>query len=202
MLARLAPAALGVTAAVLLAGCGTGQVAQTANEESAVNGASATIGTIAIRDAQLAPAPQPQGYYTSGADAPLIMTIVNTGSASDKLLSVSSPDAAGASIVGDSELIAGTSVRSTEVPAGKTASPQATPSQSTPSQANPSSDARPTPSLPIGQIRITLTGLKVHQLRTGYEVPVVLTFAKAGKVTVPMPIAIAPIAGSSHGSGA
>lgn len=43
--------ALAVAAA--LAGCGTGQISQTADQASAVNGASATVGDLALRDVRI-----------------------------------------------------------------------------------------------------------------------------------------------------
>lgn len=38
---------------VALAGCGTGQISQTADQASAVNGASATVGDLALRDVRI-----------------------------------------------------------------------------------------------------------------------------------------------------
>lgn len=218
MLTRLVPAAIGA-ASILLAGCGAGQVSQTAEEVAAVNGANGNIGPIAIRDAELAPPPKPDNYYRRGSDAPLLLTIVNTGGNDDKLVSVSSPDAKGAKIVGDrtipsrGALRSGKAIDESGLPSSKRAtspapsgaaskpSPESNPvpAPSAPQTSavaprNPSSGAVPTSNaststMPTGQMQITLTGLQVRKLRTGVEVPVVFTFAKAGKVTVPTPIA-------------
>ena len=72
--------ALAVAAA--LAGCGTGQISQTADQASAVNGASATVGDLALRDVRI------QAVQTGDA--------LETGSAVDLLFVASnqSPDSA------------------------------------------------------------------------------------------------------------
>jgi len=46
-------AAIALIAAAALAGCGTGQISQTADQASAVNGASATVGDLALRDVRI-----------------------------------------------------------------------------------------------------------------------------------------------------
>ncbi|WP_424184020.1 hypothetical protein ACOBQX_18970 [Actinokineospora sp. G85] len=51
---RLAPAAVGLAAALALAGCSAGQITQTDSQLPAVNGTQATQGTVALRDVKLA----------------------------------------------------------------------------------------------------------------------------------------------------
>lgn len=46
-------AAIALVAATALAGCGTGQISQTADQASAVNGASATVGDLALHDVRI-----------------------------------------------------------------------------------------------------------------------------------------------------
>lgn len=46
-------AAIGLIAVAALAGCGTGQISQTADQASAVNGVSATVGDLALRDVRI-----------------------------------------------------------------------------------------------------------------------------------------------------
>lgn len=101
VLAKVVPSALGVgLAAVLVAGCGAGQIAQTDTQESAVNGANGMIGAIAIRNAQLAFPGNPQGVFQPGSTARLIVTIVNTGLSDDTLTKLSSPAATSVRIDG------------------------------------------------------------------------------------------------------
>ncbi|HVK21990.1 MAG TPA: hypothetical protein VM677_11575, partial [Actinokineospora sp.] len=101
---RLAPAALGLSLAAVLGavGCSAGQITQTDSQLPAVNGAMSQAGNLALRDAKLA---YPHGgFYGAGADAPLILTIVNSGAEADELLEVSSPFAAEVELVGDHNL--------------------------------------------------------------------------------------------------
>ncbi|WP_433267665.1 hypothetical protein ACQPZF_02115 [Actinosynnema sp. CS-041913] len=106
-LAVVAAVAAGV--ALAAAGCSAGQVTQTDTQVAAVNGASGTVGPIAVRDAQLL-FPVAHGYYQEGEDAPVVVVIANNGTQRDKLLSVTSDISAEAEISGDAELEPGTAV--------------------------------------------------------------------------------------------
>lgn len=100
-LAALAPSILGLgLAAVVLTGCGAGQVAQTDSQQPAINGASGTVGAIAVRNAELQFPDNPQGVLTPGSNVPLIVTIINTGVTADELTGVSSPAAQSVTIDG------------------------------------------------------------------------------------------------------
>lgn len=98
-------AGLGLAAA----GCSAGQVTQTDTQVAAVNGASGTVGAIAVRDAQLL-FPVEHGYYEDGDSAPIVVVIANNGADADKLLSVTSERSAEAEITGDRDLEPGTAV--------------------------------------------------------------------------------------------
>jgi copper(I)-binding protein len=98
---RLLPAVLGIGAALLMSGCSAGQVTQTDTQVPAINGASGTVGQIAVRNVQLA-FPAGKQYYSRGDSASLVVTIINTGSSSDKLAGITSPQfGSGAQIIGD-----------------------------------------------------------------------------------------------------
>jgi copper(I)-binding protein len=93
-------AAFGLVAAVALSGCGAGQVSQTATQEPAVNGTSATAGTIALRNIHLR-AVQTTDYVQPGRDVELIFTAVNNSpDVNDKLVSITS-DVGTVSLSGD-----------------------------------------------------------------------------------------------------
>jgi copper(I)-binding protein len=100
-------AACGIAAAaVVLSGCGAGQVSQTATQEPAVNGASATFGTVAVRNIHLR-AVQTTDYVQPGRDVELIFTAVNNSpDVDDKLVSVTS-DVGTVSLSGDTTVPAG-----------------------------------------------------------------------------------------------
>ena len=83
-------AACGLAAAVTLSGCSAGQVAQTATQEPAVNGASVNVGPISLRNIHVRAA-QTTDYVQPGRDAELLFVAVNTSpDTNDKLLSITS----------------------------------------------------------------------------------------------------------------
>ncbi|HEX3787669.1 MAG TPA: hypothetical protein VHW44_07405 [Pseudonocardiaceae bacterium] len=99
-LAALAPTFLGLGLVAVLTGCGAGQITQTDTQQASVNGASGTVGAMAIRDAELAYPDNAQGVYTPGQSVSLVVTIVNTGVSDDTLTGVSTPAAAGVTVDG------------------------------------------------------------------------------------------------------
>ncbi|HJP75125.1 MAG TPA: hypothetical protein VJ914_12695 [Pseudonocardiaceae bacterium] len=100
VLTRFAPTVAGLGIAVLLVGCGAGQITQTDTQQSGVNGGSGQVGAIAIRNAELQWPDNAQGVYAPGSSATLIVTIANTGIDPDQLVSVSSPAATSITIDG------------------------------------------------------------------------------------------------------
>ncbi|MDQ3988118.1 MAG: hypothetical protein M3291_02770 [Actinomycetota bacterium] len=120
---RLAPAVLrstlvgialvGITTALSLSGCAAGQITQTDAQVAAVNGASDDIGPIALRDAVLAyPGGEEVFGYAAGDDAPLLVTIVNSGTQTDELVSVSTPAASRVLVAGMTTIPGGVAVSS------------------------------------------------------------------------------------------
>ena len=100
VLTRFAPSVAGLGIAVLLVGCGAGQITQTDTQQSGVNGGSAQVGAIAIRNAELQWPDNAQGVFAPGSNATLIVTIANTGINPDELVGVSSPAASSVTIDG------------------------------------------------------------------------------------------------------
>jgi copper(I)-binding protein len=194
-------AGLVVAGGLALAGCGSGQVAQTAVMKPTVDGQMAQLGPIAIRDAALE---YPVGgMYERGSDARLRMIVVNSGIDPDTLVSVSSPVASDVTISeGGSAEATGSATPEPSPSASETAgaspsdtaSPGGTPSAS--ASESPSPTPSPTPENVRIQIppnnyvsfredgpRVTLTGLS-QQLRPGQNLLVTLTFERAGSVTM------------------
>jgi copper(I)-binding protein len=96
--------------AVALAGCGAGQITQTNIQVSAVGGASGNVGSIALRNVEIAfpeQAPKTAAVYPANGDAPLQMTIANSGAQSDRLVSASSPAAASVDVTGATDIAGG-----------------------------------------------------------------------------------------------
>ena len=95
-------AACGLAAAAL-SGCGVGQVSQMATQEAAVNGTSATVGTISLRNIHLRAA-QSTDYVQPGRDVELLFVAVNgSPDVNDKLVSVTS-DVGTVSLSGDTSV--------------------------------------------------------------------------------------------------
>jgi copper(I)-binding protein len=201
-------AGLVVVGGVALAGCGSGQVSQTATQTPTVDGQTAQVGPIAIRNAAL---DYPVGgLYERGSDARLRMVVVNSGIDPDALISASSPAATSVTISeGGSAEATGSATPQPGASASETASPGATASDTasgTPAPGGTASASGSTPaatptasatpenariSIPPNNYvsfredgpRVLLTGL-TRQLRSGQNLRVTLTFEHAGSVTM------------------
>jgi copper(I)-binding protein len=83
-------AACGVAATFLLSACSAGQVAQTATQEPAINGVSALLGPIALRNIHLY-AVQTTDYVQEGQDVELVFVAANASpDVADELVSITS----------------------------------------------------------------------------------------------------------------
>ena len=201
--------------AVALAGCGAGQVTQTASQVAAVEGGNATTGQIAVRNATIEfDGPVESGaIHPAGGEAPLEMSIVNTGAELDRLVGASSPVASSVQVSGVLR-VPGGQVLSVEGAPAQLAAPQPTDPAAaggtpgpTPGEASTPGEAAatPPPTAPAttpapeptaaestaagsGGAHIVLTGLR-EDIQAGRSYPVVLTFERAGDVQVEVPVA-------------
>ena len=159
--------------ALALSGCAAGQITQTDAQVAAVNGASGDVGPIALRDAVLA---YPDGEdvfgYAPGDEAPLLVTIVNSGNQTDELVSVSTP-AGEVVVAGMTTIPGGVVVSSLDV--ARTRGPS--------SAAAGAAD----PPLGSGELQIVLTDL-TGPIRPGLPTFVTFRFRDAGEVTLRVPI--------------
>ncbi len=172
LLAALAVAIVPVAAT----GCAVGQRAQTANEFSVVDGASADVGSMGLRNAGVTAPTDPAGY-AKGATATLSLTVINNGQSADTLVSVSTPSAARATITAPTSTAA----------ASTSASPAA---GSASGISVPANGAVPVGSA-AGAARITLTGLNTR-LVPGQLVSVTVNFRVAGQLTLQLPVKLVP----------
>ena len=99
---RLTPAAGLIGAILLTGGCAAGQVAQTAQQVAAIDGANGTAGSMGVRDVRLAPTEDFR--YEPGADVPLKLWFSNTAIESDTLTAVSTEAAEEVVISGDATI--------------------------------------------------------------------------------------------------
>ena len=90
----VALAACGLSAAIVLSGCSSGQISQSASQQPAVNGTLAWVGDptsgIALRNVHLR-APQTSDYVRPGGDVELLFVAVNeSAEKDDRLVSITS----------------------------------------------------------------------------------------------------------------
>ena len=96
---------LALGAALVLAGCGAGQITQTDSQQPAVNGTHAQVKTIDLRNAAVQYPTSGPGY-AAGATPALTLTIVNRGAQDDSLVSVTTEDGGKATIDGSRTVVA------------------------------------------------------------------------------------------------
>lgn len=210
-LRKLVPAvAIGFSALLGIVGCSAGQVAQTAEMEPAVNGNSAQAGDIALRDVMVA---YPDGEaYKAGDDAPLLLTIINTGNQDDELVGVTSP-AGQVEPIGNpkipgrsalkvvlpddnpaaSESSSASTTETTEAPDTETSGTSGT--ETTGSETSGATTTTGDVEIPennvppvVGTMSLVIRDL-TGALPFGKNVPVTFVFASGAKVTVQLPIA-------------
>jgi copper(I)-binding protein len=143
----------------------------------AVNGALAQVGNLSIRNASIANRNDCEQAYPAGSNAPLTLTIANAGGQDDELVSVSSENAASATIQGQKTVVAGSTLV-----VGPADQPE--------SAASSSSSASPTTgqSSSLGHASIVLQGLK-SVIWPGQLTTVTFVFRGAGAVTAQLPVA-------------
>lgn len=165
---RFKLAAYGLAAAVLvggaLSGCGAGQVSQTAMQEPAINGTTANIGTIALRNIHLQ-ATQTSDFVQPGTDVELLFQASNPSpEVEDKLLSISS-EVGSVTLTGD-----------TTLPAGGVLIVGAPDGQTTPLESVGAAEA--------AEASVSLT----KPITNGLTYDFTFTFEKAGEGTVRVPL--------------
>jgi len=169
--ARTAPAvAVCLVAGLALAGCGAGQIAQTATQRAAVDGASGDAGDdIALRDVLMPSSPNPGGSYPVGSNVPVRVTIINSGGEADELVAVTSPMAGRVQVSGTVRIPPRTNVVSD------------------------TDSSAPRSPLVVGKLQVVV--VTSHVLRPGLDTPMTFQFRNAGQVTLPVPQA-APAQGT------
>jgi copper(I)-binding protein len=162
---------------LLLAGCEAGLTNPTSQQVSVVNGAHEQVGPIKLSDVHFYPAGAPgapsREYYQRGDDVPLIAQITNTSARGDRLVKVSSPDFGGVGYHGSHTVDAGQTLVTGISHNGGTA---------------PSGQRSAPPAPGTTSARIILKDLRRNRFYSGPTLPVTFTFAKAGTVTLSVPM--------------
>ena len=96
---RLRAPAVGLAAALLLVGCGSGQRAEVYQERTVADATNESVGSIAVRNLAVQ-APAQGQVLRSGSNAPMVVTFVNEPTEDDVLTSVTTPAASSVRILG------------------------------------------------------------------------------------------------------
>ncbi|WP_433730342.1 hypothetical protein ACQP0C_03080 [Nocardia sp. CA-129566] len=217
-------AALAAGAALVLSGCGAGQISQTATQVAAVNGNHADIDRISLRNVHIVfPAAGSEYTNTKGGKAIIALSIINNGeTVTDELTSINTdlgtvkitPPAGDPAfrIAPQQTVVAassapGAAAKSDEHGAtpSTTATPSATATPSTTAKADQhgagpagdkaTADAEKKPGL------IEITGL-TRDITPGLTYPVTFNFKQNGTVTVQVPVDAGPLAERHEGQAA
>lgn len=185
--------AFGLAIALGTSACGAGQVSQTTSQEPAVNGGSAKLGPLLLRDVTIVwPTGDAKATADAGGPYDIAFSISNqSATVIDKLVSVTAPRGT-VTISGDATINPGQALLA--------GNPDAIPgSEETTETSTPSSSAAPTStsSSPTSttaasdesaeKLTVTLTGAG-DTVRAGVSTQLIFTFEKAGEVRVPVPL--------------
>lgn len=163
-LALLAGGALALTA------CGAGQISQTATQVAAVNGNSADVGDIQLRNVHVVYPTSEEYSIEPGGTVELGFTAINANtSVADELTGISSPEAQ-VTIVDEAEAGSNQIAPQTALGAGSPADVQLD-----------------DPLLPIQLIKVEMADIS-ENVRPGLTLPVTFEFANAGEVVVNVPV--------------
>lgn len=186
---RAALLACALAGALALAGCGAGQIAQTADQVDNSAGATVQVGGVRVVDAKIAFPDEAEGaaLYPAGGTAPLQMRIVNSAAEPDRLLSARSQAARSVEISGETTVPSGRVLLVEGEPPVPEPAGTRTPSTPTPT---PTPAATPTAEAAAGErvAQVVLTGL-AEDVRAGLSYDLVLVFERAGEVRLEVPVA-------------
>ena len=172
--ARRVAAAVAAAGLLLTSACAAGQRAETAEEKPTLDGALADVGNLHLRGVSILP---PSGnFYAAGASARMRLVIVNSGATADRLTSVTSTQITSWAAFNNSLAATANIGGSRSVPVAP--------------------GARTSFGVPETRSVLSLSGLK-SKLFPGSAIRLTFSFARAGTVTVPVPVQLSSPPGSS-----
>jgi hypothetical protein len=172
-LAHRIGAGIAIAALLLTSACATGQHAATAEVVPAIDGTSATVGSLKLEGVAIQ---APTGSaYAAGSKAELSVVIVNSGHTADTLNNVTSPAYTSWGVVSTADASAGSGVTSAEIGPGSALS------LGLKNLDTGTGESAKT---------LVLSGLtkKDSPLFPGSSVKITFTFAQAGSATVTVPV--------------
>lgn len=175
--------AIAAGAAFALSGCSAGQVTQTSSQVAAVNGNSADLGAIDLRNVHVQYPNSEEYSIEPGGNAVLAFTAINNSlDTPDKLTGITTEFAGTVVIAGEAggRVIAPATSLSAGAPADA-ADPDHAAEAEAEKQTDENADA------PSDLVLVVMQDLE-EGVRPGLTVPVTFTFEKAGAVTVAVPV--------------
>ena len=192
----VAVAALAAGAALALSGCSSGQIAQTARQVSAVNGNTANVGNVALRDVRIL-LPQSEEYTNAkGGKALIAFSVVNEGASKPDELSSITTDLGTVEVTpADTTLEPGRTVvaggpqavESSAPVASTTTAPSSGTATTTPSTSASAAATSKPASGAAKPILVEISGL-TKDITPGPTYPVTFNFKEAGTVLVNVPV--------------
>lgn len=161
-------------AALLTAGCTAGQRAQTADEQETLDGTTFRVGQYITVGGISLDAPKDGASWAKGSTVPVTAVVVNSGRADDQLTSITSPSI--------TSWGAANSLFQANTAAGTGAAPDPVDLPALSRVAFSSASGTP-----AGTRVLVVTGVKAA-LYPGSSIPLTFTFAKAGTMTVQVPV--------------
>lgn len=209
-IARRLTVVAAAASALVLSGCAAGQIAQTAQEVSTLDGVHATVGDLTITAYVQAPTGAP--CYLAGAAVPLSLVVVNGGRTPDTLDSISSPRFSGSTVAANAADAAKiTTAASGSGSCGGTAAPATGAAGGNPSglpQAASAPSFGPHSSTQLGVTdsgqdltaspMILLEGLQGGPLYPGDSVQLTFNFHNAGALKVMVPVHLSVVPHTAH----
>lgn len=194
-MSAVAVGAFGLAIALGTSACGAGQVSQTTSQEPAVNGGSAKLGTLLIRDVTFVwPTGDAEATAEAGGPYDIAFLISNeSATVGDELVSVTAPRGT-VTITGDATINPGKALHAgdltgltkgvedtteTSAPASSSAAPSSTTPSTTEPESGETSDTE--------RLKVTLTGAG-DTVRAGLSTQLTFKFKKAGEVEVQVPL--------------
>ncbi|AYF78710.1 hypothetical protein D7D52_04280 [Nocardia yunnanensis] len=179
-------AALAAGAVLALSGCGAGQVSQTATQVAAVNGNSANVGSIALRDVRFLVPPTEEYNNAKGGKAVLAFSAVNLNdSKADELVAINSD--LGQVKLAEKVEIKPSSTVVADKPTAKDAAQAAAVGQQNAGE-NPENKSADPAAKPI---LVEVTGL-TKDITPGLTYPLTFVFKEGGTVVVNVPVDAGP----------
>lgn len=179
-----------ITTGLIATGCAAGRHSQTAYQRPTLDGTEATVGSIALRGMTIEP-PAASTFYAKGTSAPVRLVIVNSGESADQLTGITSPSISGWRVFPTASAAQGV-LDPTGTPTSSAVSPSSGAASATSAGSQPvnlPAGARVSWGTPEGKAVLVLTSLR-KPAYPGSSIPITFSFAKAGNVTVRVPVGL------------